>query len=318
MTDTKYTFLLPAYKAKFLEESLRSIQQQTYTDFKVIVSDDCSPEDIKGVFDKVCGNDKRFEYCRNDTNMGSKSLVSHWNLLVDMCDTEFLIMASDDDVYAPTFLEEINNLTIKYPHIDLFRARAQRIENNIVVNKDYNLDEHMSMGEFITCFGFSNMVLCLANYTFRTKKIKEIGKFPNFPLATYSDSAAAILMARNGIATTTDILFTFRISNENLSSASCYTKNIKNLSIANLMFTDWYEENIHDILKEVSLKENYLLPKINKAHKQFVEALPHFLYPRLPFMDMLFFCKELRKRGFLRDKYDIYRIFKNWMIVKNN
>ena len=30
--------------------------------------------------------------------MGRKSLVAHWNLLVSMCDTEFLILASDDDV----------------------------------------------------------------------------------------------------------------------------------------------------------------------------------------------------------------------------
>ena len=31
----KYTFLLPAYKGKYLEEALRSILSQTYSDFKV-------------------------------------------------------------------------------------------------------------------------------------------------------------------------------------------------------------------------------------------------------------------------------------------
>ena len=36
---TKYTFLLPAYKPNFLEEALRSIKDQTYSDFKVLVSD---------------------------------------------------------------------------------------------------------------------------------------------------------------------------------------------------------------------------------------------------------------------------------------
>ena len=61
--------------------------------------------------------------------MGGKSLVSHWNLLVDLCDTEYLIMASDDDVYEPTFLEEIDKLVQKYPNVDILRAKAVRLEN---------------------------------------------------------------------------------------------------------------------------------------------------------------------------------------------
>ena len=108
----KYTFLLPAYKGRFLNEMLRSIQGQTYTDFKVIISDDCSPENLKIICEPYL-QDSRFTYRCNQENMGSKSLVSHWNLLVDMCDTEYLIMASDDDVYEPQFLEEIDKLTVK-------------------------------------------------------------------------------------------------------------------------------------------------------------------------------------------------------------
>lgn len=102
----KYTFLLPSYKARFFEEALLSIKNQTYTDFKVIVSDDCSPEDLKSIYDMVCADDPRFIYRRNEENMGSKSLVSHWNLLVDMCDTEWLIMAGDDDVYDAKFWKQ--------------------------------------------------------------------------------------------------------------------------------------------------------------------------------------------------------------------
>ena len=71
---------------------------QTNRDFKVLISDDCSPQNIHDIC-KPYLNDSRFSYRRNDNNMGSKSLVSHWNLLVSLCDTEYFIMASDDDVY---------------------------------------------------------------------------------------------------------------------------------------------------------------------------------------------------------------------------
>lgn len=47
---TKYTFLLPAYKPDFFEVALRSIKSQTYSDFKVLVSDDCSPHDLKSIY----------------------------------------------------------------------------------------------------------------------------------------------------------------------------------------------------------------------------------------------------------------------------
>lgn len=46
MNTSKYTFLLPAYKTRYLEKMLVSITNQTYTDFKVIISDDCSPEPV--------------------------------------------------------------------------------------------------------------------------------------------------------------------------------------------------------------------------------------------------------------------------------
>lgn len=43
----KYTFLLPAYKSKYLSDAIKSILRQTYEDFQIIVSDDKSPENIK-------------------------------------------------------------------------------------------------------------------------------------------------------------------------------------------------------------------------------------------------------------------------------
>ena len=56
MDQIKYTFLLLAYKPDFLEVALRSIKSQTLKDFKVLVSDDCSPHDLKSIYNKVCGD----------------------------------------------------------------------------------------------------------------------------------------------------------------------------------------------------------------------------------------------------------------------
>lgn len=300
MNNIKYTFLLPAYKARYLEEALLSIQSQSYTDYKVLVSDDCSPEDLKSVFDKVCGDDSRFTYRRNEKNMGGESLVSHWNLLVDMCETEWLIMASDDDVYEPTFLEEIDKLAEKYPQVDILRARARRIENGKVVREDFNLDEFMSYARFLTTISRPDMVNCLANYVFRTIELKRHDGFPDFPTAAKSDIATAMTMSRNGIVSTKGILFTFRISIENLSSSQMYSKNVEQILNANLCFIDWYQENINKELESfIDNRERFLLPLIKDAYKNRVEVISLYLLVHLSLTKRLLYLKEFWKRGHL-------------------
>lgn len=221
MPQTKYTFLLPAYKAKYFDEALVSIKSQTFKDFKVIVSDDCSPEDLKSVFDKVVGDDPRFEFRRNEVNMGGKSLVSHWNLLVDLCDTEFLIMASDDDVYDVRFLEEINTLTEKYPEVNLYRARVKQIDAvGDVTRQDLTSEEYEDKVAFVYDFICMDKIKCIANYVFRTTKLKSCGSFVDIPLAWGSDDATIFNVIENGACQTADILFSFRCSGENISTVA--------------------------------------------------------------------------------------------------
>ena len=164
----KYTFLLPAYKGKYLAEMLRSIAAQTYADFKVIISDDCSPEDLWSICKPFLA-DPRFTYRRNEKNMGATSLVSHWNLLLSLCDTEFCVMASDDDVYEPTFLEEMDKLVVKYPQCDLFHARCYVIDGRgEILKKDAVYEEYVPQIEYLSFWGEKDHIECIANYIYRT------------------------------------------------------------------------------------------------------------------------------------------------------
>lgn len=242
MITTKYTFLLPAYKITFFEESLFSIKNQTFKDFKVIVSDDSSPENIKSVYDRVVGDDNRFVYRRNEANIGSKSLVSHWNLLVDMCDTEYLIMASDDDIYYPEFLQEIDVLVQKYPKVDLLRARVEFIDElGNVEKKDGVFAEYETPRRFLDSHFSNNNLKCIANHVFRTFTLKENGGFYEMPLAWYSDQITAILMSCNGCCNTNSILFQFRLSNVNISGAKPTSKVASLKSIATMQADIWFQ-----------------------------------------------------------------------------
>lgn len=239
----KYTFLLPAYKPNFLEEALRSIKEQTYTDFKVIVSDDCSPHDLKSIFDKTCGDDPRFVFRRNVKNMGGKSLVSHWNLLVDMCDTEYFVMASDDDVYEPNFLVEADKLLVKYPKVNLLRARSRVIDGEGNIKAEENVtDEWLDNLHFIHRIYQKDWVGGIASFVYRTKHLKDKGNFVDFPSAWFSDDVTNFLMADEGCCMTQEVAFKVRSSDYNISSKWGDPDDSREKMIATYMNYRWMKE----------------------------------------------------------------------------
>lgn len=259
----KYTFILPAFKPDFFEVALKGIKSQTLKDFKVLVSDDSSPYDLKSIYNKVCGDDGRFSYRRNAENMGSKSLVSHWNLLVDTCDTEYLILASDDDVYEPTFLEEVDKLASKYPKVDLVRARVKAInEKGEMIEKDAIYEEYVDGLDFLKQKHFNNALRCIANYVFRTSELKKHGGFIDFPLAWYSDDATVMMMSENGAANTKDMLLNFRSSSVSISSRDLNKNDAYKKALATILFDKWFQENIESRL--LSYVQNDYAKRVQK------------------------------------------------------
>ena len=242
MGKTKYTFLLPAYKATYFEEALLSIKNQTYKDFKVLVSDDCSPEELEPIFNRTVGDDPRFTFRRNQENMGSRSLVSHWNLLVDMCDTDYLMMASDDDVYDVRFLEEMDKLVVKYPDVDLFRSKVRRITaQGEPFLEDPPVNEFDTHADFLFQTYNCPRLQCIANFMFKTEPLKRKGKFMDFPLAWFSDDATTMICAENGVCNTAKVHFGFRESGINISNdVKMNSKTIIKKINATEQFFDWF------------------------------------------------------------------------------
>ncbi len=248
----KYTFLLPIYKSAFLKQALQSITSQTFCDFSVIVSDDCSPEPIKEVVDGFA-NDPRVQYRRNESNFGALRLVDHWNLLLSLCNSEYVIVASDDDVYEPCFLEIVDKLTEKYPNVDLFHARANTIDSEgCVLRSDSVSDEFYDTETLISHYLCADSVLCIGNYIFKTEVLRRIGGFVDFPYAWKSDTATQMSMAINGVANTSEILFGFRMSGQNISSQKPRDKETDARKLDSILqFERWLES----FLKTVAVKD---------------------------------------------------------------
>lgn len=247
----KYTFLMPAYKATYMHDAIESILKQTITDFRLIISDDCSPENLESIVNTF--NDIRIYYRRNKKNIGGKKLVEHWNLLLDMCDTEYCILAPDDDLYAPTFLEEIDKLTIKYPQVDVLKSRAKMINaEGEMYQCDRLYDEYITQIDNIYHQTLPDHISGIGNYVFKTSVLKDIGGFVDYPLAWWSDVMSNVYMSQNGMAVTKDVLFSVRNSGINISSQKATKAEIR-------MKTDGSLQYYEDIQKLLYSKNNLSL-----------------------------------------------------------
>ena len=128
LEQVKYSFVLPAYKANYLRESIESILNQTYADFELIIVNDASPEDVDSIVNSF--SDSRIQYYKNEKNIGGTDLVAQWNYSISYARGKYLVLASDDDIYSLEFLEKMDTLVQKYPETKVFRPRVKRVDNS--------------------------------------------------------------------------------------------------------------------------------------------------------------------------------------------
>lgn len=270
MKKFKYTFLCPSYKTDYFKEALRSMLGQSNRNFKILVSDDCSPAPIYEIFTEVKNEvlpsvREQMTYRKNQKNIGGKRLVDHWNLLVDLCDTDYLIMASDDDLYNKNFLSEIDLLISKYPQVDLFCSRSERINQlGDVIARDEPTEEYETQIDFLYGLYFLHRIKCIGNYVFKTSALRQVGGFLNFPYAWGSDDATASLLSRNGIAITPHVLFSFRLSGENISTR--FNRDVVRGKIkARMENVEWFE----GFTKTIRVTDNLIETNRLKEYKSF-------------------------------------------------
>jgi glycosyltransferase involved in cell wall biosynthesis len=71
MTDApEIAVVLPAYNAAaYLEEAVRSVLAQTFTNFELIIVDDCSSDETPAIAQRLAAGDPRIRVIRNSTNL---------------------------------------------------------------------------------------------------------------------------------------------------------------------------------------------------------------------------------------------------------
>jgi glycosyltransferase involved in cell wall biosynthesis len=124
--------VVPVYnKAHMLYETLFSLKSQSYVNFKVVVVDDGSTEDISKIFASF-DDDKRFHIIKNSQNIGESASVNKgWAFL----NTNYIAIVSSDDPQLPNWLEKMLAFALLnpgfvsyYPNIKIIDEESKELE----------------------------------------------------------------------------------------------------------------------------------------------------------------------------------------------
>jgi glycosyltransferase involved in cell wall biosynthesis len=119
------TIGLPGFNGEaFLRQAVDSILAQTYTDFELLLSDNCSTDRTAVICQSYLLADPRIRYVRQPVNIGA---AKNYNGLVALSSGKYFKWAAHDDVLAPRFLEECVRALEQDPGVVLAFARTQLI-----------------------------------------------------------------------------------------------------------------------------------------------------------------------------------------------
>lgn len=234
---------LPVVKDQFVQSAIEGALAQTFRDFEIIVLNNADEAGTKGRIKQIVSefSDNRIRYFENKSQL---PMIENWNETLQLAQGTFFSLLSDDDRWAPGYLEEMMDLGRKFPKTNIFHCRMVIIdekENFIDLAPLY--PEHQDHIDFIyhRIKGYSKFTL--SDFVLRTQSLRDIGGFITMLDGWGSDDITWFHLALNGgVAYSSKPLYFYRENSFNVSNA----KGIKNKYESISAYVTYVKEIIRD------------------------------------------------------------------------
>jgi glycosyltransferase involved in cell wall biosynthesis len=141
ITVPRLSIGLPVYNGEqFLAQTLDSILSQSFTDFEVVVSDNCSTDGTPAICERFAAADPRIRYYRNAANLGAPA---NYNAAFHRSSGELFKWSSSSDICGPGLLEHCVAALDADPGAVLAFPRTRLFETDICDARDY--DDRMNL-----------------------------------------------------------------------------------------------------------------------------------------------------------------------------
>ena len=119
---------------RFMEETLNSILNQTFTDFELIISDNASTDRTGEISQAYARRDRRIRYYRSEKNMGAG-----WNVrrVYELATGKYFKQAAADDLLEPNFLRRCVEALESDPGCVVAYPKTKEVDENGTFIKNY-------------------------------------------------------------------------------------------------------------------------------------------------------------------------------------
>lgn len=166
--NPKISIVLPCYNgAKMIGEAIESVIAQTFTDWELIIVNDCSTDNTQEVAESYAAKDKRIRVFSNEKNSKLPATLNHG---FREARGEYWTWTSDDNLLSPTMLEEMSGYLDVHPEVGMVVSDLANIDaDGKIISHDIfpdNIQEKMPLNN---CGG--------ASFLYRSNIAKEVGEY---------------------------------------------------------------------------------------------------------------------------------------------
>lgn len=171
-----FTVIIPLYnKENHIEETLKSVLNQTFQDYEIIIIEDCSTDSSKTKAGSFIS--EKIRIIQHEKNKG---LSASRNTGIKNSNSDFLTFLDADDIWHKNYLEKIHQLTQSFPKAHLFATNYLEVySKNVMISPSSNLKNFDTDG-IVPDFFESNLyqnIYCPSSLCVKKEVFEKIGGY---------------------------------------------------------------------------------------------------------------------------------------------
>lgn len=267
--------LLATYNGeKYVAEQLDSILSQTYSNIRLIISDDCSTDGTRKILEKYKAKDDRIELFFQGKNIG---VVKNFEYLLKKVESKYYMLSDQDDIWKEDKIERSVGKLVN-SESDLVYTDLEVVDENLNINyesywrlkgiykkiKKYNNFEALYLNNFITgCTLIS-----------RKEYIKYILPIPDTSKFVLHDYWIALVVSQKGrISYIDEPLIKYRQHKNNSIGSQKKSDTLKSIDEIRELFIRVKKEHFTVFIENEKIFESDTIKDLNKRALDYYEML---------------------------------------------
>ena len=168
-----FSVIIPIYnKENFIESTLKSVLNQSFPDFELILVNDGSTDQSEAKIKQF--SDERIRYYAIENGGASQAR----NFGIEKAEAPFITFIDADDFWYPNFLEEMAAAIARFPDKLIFSAGIEVETQKVVFPAQYSIEKLADL-EVVNYFDASlkTTVICTSCAVFHNSVFEKVGYF---------------------------------------------------------------------------------------------------------------------------------------------